>query len=157
MEFKHLQEVLQRYGEAFRNKLQENLLKDGSNASGALTNSIRYIYEGKGGTFSVSIGLEDYWKYVNDGTKPHFPPVSAIRKWVEIKPVIPEADANGRVPTVAQLAFLIARKISREGTEGTHFFDKTQEEINDYFLLSIEKAVSEDLDEEVDSILIQLN
>lgn len=157
MEFKHLQEVLQRYGEAFRNKLQENLLKDGSNASGALTNSIRYIYEGKGGTFSVSIGLEDYWKYVNDGTKPHFPPVSAIRKWVEIKPVIPEADANGRVPTVAQLAFLIARKISREGTEGTHFFDKTQEEINDYFLLSIEKAVSEDLDEEVDSVLIQLN
>lgn len=156
MEFKHLQEVLQRYGEAFRNKLQENLLKDGSNASGGLTNSIRYIYEGKGGTFSVSIGLEDYWKYVNDGTKPHFPPVSAIRKWVEIKPVIPEADANGRVPTVGQLAFLIARKISIEGTEGTHFFDRTQEEINDYFLLSIEKAVSEDLDEEVDSVLIQL-
>ena len=40
--------------------------------------------------YEVTMTLNDYWKYVEDDTKPHFPPVSKILEWVEIKPVIPQ-------------------------------------------------------------------
>lgn len=155
MEFRHLQEVLERYGEYLRERARQNILEDGSNASGDLVNSIEFQVESSNGVFEVSIELLDYWKYLNYDTKPHFPPMAAIEKWIQIKPVLPEV-RNGVEPTVKQLAYLIARKISREGTEGTHFFDRAKEEALDKFILAIEYAVSEDLEEEVNTLLLPL-
>lgn len=152
----HLTEVLNRYGQAFVELAKENLSEDGSNASFTLSNSLRYIFEHENTSFSVSIGLEEYWKFVENGRGPgKFPPIDKIREWIEIKPVIPQA-YNGKLPTVNQLAFLIARKIALEGTEGTNFFSRTQESINEQFLQDIEDAISMDIDKEIDKILFIL-
>lgn len=43
-----------------------------------------------------------------------FPPIDAIKKWINDKNII--ANIQGNI-TVSSLAFLIARKIAREGTE----------------------------------------
>ena len=152
MKWDHLNSVLEHYAEALKNELQQNLLNDGSNASGTLVNSLRYILYVGDTEMSVSIGLEEYWKFIEYDTKPHWPPIDAIRKWIEVKPVIPQV-RDGRLPTVDQLAFLISRKISRDGTQGTQFFHRAQQTVNERFLLSIEKAVEEDLNEELDIIL----
>ncbi len=52
------------------------------------------------------------------GTKPHWPPIEPLVDWVHHKLGVPVAEARG-------VAFLVARKISRKGTEGAHMFEKT--------------------------------
>ena len=98
-------------------------------ASGDLMNSVTTSVEVNGTVYSVWISLADYWKYVEDGTRPHWPPKAAIDRWIEIKPVIPRPDKNGHIPTPAQLSFLIRRKIAREGTEGSHDLRKTEDAV----------------------------
>ena len=65
---------------------------------------------------TISLNLQYYWKYVEDGTKPHFPPVEDILQWIKVKPVLPRKN-NGKLPTQKQLAYLISRKISKVGTK----------------------------------------
>lgn len=52
------------------------------------------------------------------GTKPHFPPVAALRDWVEAKLGVDPSESD-------QVAFLVARKISIKGTEGHFMFQRT--------------------------------
>ena len=52
---------------------------------------------------------------VEIGTRPHFPPVSALTDWVRIKLGVPEEE-------VEEVAFLVARKIAAKGTEGARMF-----------------------------------
>jgi len=49
------------------------------------------------------------------GTRPHFPPVQPLADWAQFKLGVPAAQARS-------VGFLIARKISRVGTEGAHMF-----------------------------------
>ncbi len=50
---------------------------------------------------------EEYAKYVEWDTRPHFPPIKAIAEW---------AHRHNMVP------FLVARAIARHGTKGAHMF-----------------------------------
>lgn len=59
---------------------------------------------------------------VEMGTKPHFPPVEPIRDWVEARLGVAEKDSRN-------VAYLIARKISRVGTQGAHMFGNAIERL----------------------------
>lgn len=79
------------------------------------------------GGYEVSLDLPKYWKYIEHGLapggkygNPGWKAYPAIRRWIDIKPVIPRPGRNGRIPTPNQLAYLITRKIVNEGTTGTH-------------------------------------
>ncbi len=52
------------------------------------------------------------------GSKPHFPPVESLIDWVRVKLGVPEKEARS-------VAFLVARKIARTGTEGAFMFTNT--------------------------------
>lgn len=104
---------------------------ESSSATGNLQN-FQTIIDINDTTFSVSFELADYWKYVEYGRRPgKMPPIDAIEQWVKVKPVVPNA-INGRVPDTRQLAFLIARKIGREGIPGKKPLTNTiySEEVN---------------------------
>lgn len=96
-------------------------------------------------TFTVSLKLNEYWKYVEWDTRPHWPPPEAIRRWVDIKPVLPRPDANGKIPSPQSLAFLIGRKISKYGTTGTHDLQTTKDAVIPMHLERIEAALAEDI------------
>ena len=107
-----------------------------STATGNLQN-FQTIIDINDTTFQVSFELADYWKYVEYGRRAgKMPPIDAIEGWVKIKPVVPNA-INGKVPSSRQLAFLIARKIGREGIpakrplEATLYSDVTEQVIQD--------------------------
>lgn len=72
----------------------------------------------------ISFDLDAYWKYVEYGTKPHFPPIRAIEDWIRIKKIIPNS-RNGKIPNTKQLAFAIAKSISKKGTKGKKLLTKT--------------------------------
>lgn len=103
--------------------------------------------------FELSFYLEDYWKYLEDGTKPHFPPIDKIEEWIKVKPIIPDS-RTGKVPSTKQLAYLIGRKISKEGTKPTHVLEKTLEsdlvnQITEEVSNSIMEQINKMIDDEI--------
>lgn len=106
----------------------------------------------KGTTYEVVLNLQDYWKYVEEGTRPHWPPISAIAHWVQIKPVIPRPDEKGRIPSQQSLAFLIGRKISREGTKGTHDLKETTDALLGYYEDLIKEALERDVFDYIEKV-----
>ena len=141
-----LQQVLQDFAEDIRDRYRDVLAKNDHIASRKLVDSIKTQVEVGENYYEVTMTLEDYWKYVEYDTKPHFPPTDAILKWIQIKPVIPRPGADGRIPTPKQLAFLIGRKIAREGTTGTHDLEQTKEDILPWWREQISKALGHDIE-----------
>lgn len=94
----------------YKQQLQNN------KTTGSLANTASYMTKFDGRYLTISLNLQDYWKYVEDGTKPHFPPIEDILQWIKVKPVLPRK-RNGKLPTQKQLAYLISRKISKVGTK----------------------------------------
>lgn len=142
----NLYKVLNDYAVEFRNALQDSYIEDDRLASGELINSCEYIIEKDNISISVSIQIADYYKYIESGTKPHWPPVDAMLNYVKVKPILPRPDSRGKLPTPEQLAYLIGRKISQVGTEGTNNFHKTAEQVNEKYLPLIEEAITKDVD-----------
>ena len=156
IEFRHLENVLDELGKAIRLRYQENLIENDRKASYNLIESIQYQTVINGQEFAIDLELADYWKYVEDDTRPHWPPVDKILEWVRIKPVLPQPMSNGKLPTEKQLAFLISRKISEVGTTGSHDLERTLEEIDDDWEERIEDALDQDIYECFDELFMIL-
>lgn len=138
---------LEEYGKAVADLYRRKLLARDkvTKYSGKLTNTLKSVVTHGGGTFEVSLSLQDYWKYVERGRKPgKWPPRSAILQWIRVKPVAPYPGRDGRVPSENQLAFLIARKIGTKGIAPTPALAETLEELNASWLPRIEAAFGED-------------
>lgn len=125
----YLQLALGQLAEDVKAGYVDQLAKHDRHASGNLMSTVRAEVEVNGTRYAAVLYLQDYWKYVEEGTEPHWPPRQAILDWIKIKPVIPRPDDRGRIPTPEQLAFLISRKISREGTEGSHDLQTAEDAI----------------------------
>lgn len=116
IELEPIEKIANKVVELYRNELD----KQGINASGTLYRNTKSKVVLNGTQLIVYLNLEDYYKFVEFGRPPgKFPPIDAIENWIKIKPVIPEP-INGKIPDTRQLAFLIARKISKEGYQGRH-------------------------------------
>lgn len=148
-------EVLKDYAIELRNTLQDSYINDDRIATGDLLNSVEYIIEKDDRQIEVSLQLKEWWKYVEEDTKPHFPPPDAMLNYIKAKPILPKPDKNGKLPTPNQLAYLIGRKISEVGTTGTHNVRDTVRLINERYEEKIGQAISEDINNELDVIIIQ--
>ena len=147
--------VLEEYAIRLRNLYQDKLIKGDKIATGDLMNNVEYIIEKDSRSVSVSLQLEDYWKYVEEGRAPgKFPPVDKILDWIRVKPIVPD-ERSGRLPTENQLAFLIGRKIAEEGIEGTHYLQESQEEVLVEFEDKLSEAVGKDVDRYMDILMTE--
>lgn len=149
----HLRKALEDYGQYFIDRARENLGRNGSYASGTLGDTMEYIVEIDDTHYSVQISIENYYEYVENGRKAgKFPPPDAIKNWVLIKPIRPQAgDARKgydkkKPPTVEQLSFLIGRKIANEGIPPKPFFEPAKEETEKHFETILQEAIKEDVD-----------
>lgn len=66
----------------------------------------------------VSPPADVYAGPVEDGTRPHMPPTSALLLWVKKKLQVSDEKA------AQSIAFAIAKTIARRGTKGVHMFEK---------------------------------
>ena len=140
-----LVEILRELGENVREGYVNKLIRNGRpTTENTLASTVTSQVEVNGTTYSVVLNLQEYWKYVEEGTRPHWPPPSAILHWIEVKPVIPRPDEKGRIPTPKQLAYLIGRKIAREGTKGTHDLRETTDTLLGYYEDRIKEALETD-------------
>lgn len=155
IQFDNLITVLNEYRQAVIDLYRQKLIADDHVASHALIENINYILVRGNREVEVDLRLKDYWKYVENDTKPHFPPLKAILEWVKVKPVLPTKTYNGKLPTQKQLAFLIARKISEVGTKGSKDLQQTLQEVNRMYEQRIGDAIAKDIDDAMVSILLE--
>jgi len=148
--FNHTIEALRQYADTLRQRYQNKLTEDDHVASGNLLRSVEYRVNAGSKSIEINLNLEDYWKYVESGTKPQ----SAILQWIKVKPVIPSRTYNGKLPTQEQLAFLIARKISEKGTEGTNDLEQSRDELDGTLDEILEQSITQDVNECLDRILV---
>lgn len=145
MNFDTLDEALDSLMNEFQYAYASKLIDTNHTASGNLALNQKHYFVFDGRYYRIYLQLEDYWKYLEYGTKPHFPPVDKIAEWIRIKPVLPRPNAKGKLPTQKQLAFLIARSISIKGTKPTHTLQQTIDEfqlrkkVKKLFIESIKK------------------
>lgn len=177
--FPNTEAVLRDMAGVMREFMRAKLDYNKTNASHELSNSIEYIVESDGHAVDVYIELSEYWKYVEYGTDAHWPPVSKIEEWIKVKPVLPQIMpltyhwyTNGRkrgapktilnsrtvqhLPSVKELAFLISRKISKDGTKAQPFFWNSVEEAMEQFGEMIETALSQDIEGQIDAIFASI-
>lgn len=99
--------------------------------------------------FGITMNLADYWKWIEFGRGPgKFPPVEAMVSWVEKNIPSPNAiqtSSGPVIPTPNQLAYLVGRKISKEGVKGKHYLRDTVNELRDQFITDITEAIKEDI------------
>lgn len=142
----NVRSVLEEYAQGVVDQYKQNHIDNGRPASGKLLDSVRYEIVQNGQAWEVQLSLQDYWKYIEYGTKPHFPPVNKILEWIKIKPVIPRPFDNGKIPTQEQLAFLISRKISEVGTQGSEDLEEALLDVNYKFKDKLVYALHQDFE-----------
>lgn len=172
--FDNLRAVLEQYGRdaeaLYKAKLTQGRPPYGTkNASSDLLNSVKWGLNVDGKSFEVTLNLAHYWKYVEGGSqgrasspygaiyRAHWPPSSAILDWINVKPVLPRPDKNGRIPTPKQLAYLIGRKIAMKGIEPFPAMSQTVEELNAKYSEKIAEAVTKDVSAFVPIIFSSFN
>lgn len=147
--FDNLIWVLNDYAAEVRSLYKDKLRDNEHMASLNLINGVQFHITRNDYKWSVFLDMEDYWKYVEYNTKPHFPPLQPLEEWVKNKiklGLLLPTPYNGKLPTEKQLAFLVARKISKVGTKGTHDLEETLEEINAIYEMKIEEALNQDIE-----------
>ena len=154
---------MEQLAEEFRQEYIKNLVRDGRFTyfgTERLVDTITTKVTVDGKSFTASLNMNAYWEYLEYGTGPergrdrYWPNSSAIARWVEIKPVIPRPDGNGRIPTPKQLTYLIGRKIYENGTKGTHDFEKTQDQVLPAYYERIGQALSEDIGDYIRAVFV---
>jgi len=87
---------------------RRNIKSNDSYASGELYDSVITEVSARG--LAIYVGsTSHYAPYVEFGTRPHFPPLDAIREWCRVKGIPEEA------------VFPIAKKIAERGTQAQPF------------------------------------
>lgn len=153
IEFLELENVLQQYGEDIVARYRRKLERAKKNATGMLSDTMRSYLRRDGSVYAVYIELQDYWRYLEYGTgkqgprqrERKAPPQLAILEWIKAKPVIPYKGKDGKIPTQRQLAFLIARKIARDGTRPFYFMRESIEEYRGDIMDKCRKAIAQDI------------
>ena len=110
-----------------------------------------------GGTYTISLILQDYWKYVEQGRQPgKFPNVGKLQEWIKVKAIIPRPMKDGKLPTEKQLTFMIGKSIKEKGIQPKPALANALKK-NDAHLNRIKEAVSKSLDKEIKQMLKELN
>lgn len=150
MELPRLRAVLEEYGQAVAQQYKDNLVRDGRPASGDLIRSITTFVEVNGQGYEVKMSLNDYWKYIEYGTKGwltgntsrKFPPPAAIEHWIDVKPGLPRPST---IRERKSLAYLIGRKIRDYGTKGRADLTEAKMTITEQYRERIAEALGADM------------
>jgi hypothetical protein len=149
--------ALQTLGQQIVAQMKVNLVKNRSNASGYLSNSIQSEpKQGDKGPY-IDISMAEYGGAVDSGrsrsTKggPKQTWAKKIVNWIRLKGITPRQGI-----TQKQLAFLITRKINRKGYQAKPFIQPAiNEVIKSNLDITMNKAVTQALNETLDNIKLK--
>ena len=163
MDYKNTITVLNEFADTLINEYKGKLASEGWQ-SGKLYNSIKKVsVKNSKENFILTLNLEDYWKYIEEGRKAgkqpnrkKMPPITEIRKWIDKKNIIPRPiklkSGKEFSPTKNTLAFLISRSILNNGFKTAippkPFFKTSLQTAMEMFKDKIKEALAKDLIED---------
>ena len=141
----HIRQIMDDVGRDLVDEIKNQLEQKGKDASGDLISSIHYQLVEKSDSIEVEILSLDYLKYVDQGRKPgKQPPVSKIVPWIQHKG-IRMSSKSGKIMTVEQAAFVIARSIGKKGIGPTNVVKNSIDMVYNRRKDDLKKASIEDI------------
>ena len=150
MDFENTAKTIQKYAERFI-EVYRGHLEDFGYTDGKLYKTLDYSISNEGIDWVVTIHLEEYWKYIEDGRRAgaRMPPIEAIKNWIEYKKILPKTiqlkSGKTVLPSTEQLAFVIARSISKIGIEARPIARETVDQLNREFIGDIKASIQRDI------------
>lgn len=148
--FENLRLALEEYAREYVEDLKTKMLKKNSKgynrvASGNMLASLKTRVDQQGQIISVYLKHLHYMKWLEEGTRPHYPPKKPIGDWIREKRIPTHQSKGDGLPTEDQLNFLIRRKIGKYGTEGQPLMKETNLGLEKTYTKKFEKALGEDV------------
>lgn len=116
--------IVQNWGNELSENLRNTLRKNKTNASSVLSQSIGSIAKPKKDGFRLTVEMEDYYKYVEEGRRAgKRPPIQNIYEWIQNKKSVQTliSKSTDRRKATRSLAYVIAGKIAKHGTKAQPF------------------------------------
>ena len=168
--FALIDEMAKRYIELLKSDYKMSRTVNGKRrnayASGNLYNSLAYRLNIKGGSIEIRAfakgSASKYFEVREFGRRPGtMPPVSAIEKWISQKPLKLRDKTSGAfvksTPELKrQVAYLIAKKIQKEGIEGWHGNDYAVENVMEEYGDKISEAYHKDITFTIEQKLLNI-
>lgn len=153
---KEIEQILYQVGMDVAMDYQNELKAFNKIATGELHN-VDFEVNANGGTYTISLILQDYWKYVEQGRQPgKFPNVGKLQEWIKVKPILPRPMKDGKFPTEKQLTYIIGNSIKEKGIQPKPALANALKK-NDTYLNKIKEVVGKSLDKEIKQMLKELN
>lgn len=145
--YKKQANLLNKIGQLGKNKLKTNLQSLGKSATGGTINSVNFKIDFTPQKASVSIVANESIIFIDSGRKPGSkqPPPKPIEDWLSVKGIKFYDKKNKQLP-LKVAAFLVGRKIARDGIEPTNVISDTfADGFKDTIGKMIRKASLEDI------------
>lgn len=116
--------IVQNWGNELIAQMQNRLRINKTNATSSLSQSINPEIKGTQRGYRLTVLMEDYWQYVEEGRKPgKMPPIKNIYEWIRYKRPIQDKiqQSPDKIAATKSLAYVIARKIGQKGTKAQPF------------------------------------
>lgn len=148
IDFTNTISVLNDYAQRIKNLYREKNIEAGYDPAAELQN-ISFNVESDNGNFSMVFHMPDYWRWAENGRGPgKMPPEGVLLRWMEFKQILPSQvqlpDGRSYLPSMKSLEYLIRRKIGREGTQGQHTWEATENEIKESLIRDVKAALEQD-------------
>lgn len=116
-------DILKQIIEKFQDYYKQMIVDSGHNATGHLADSQSFEIDYSNNTWTITLKMADYWKWLEYGRRPgKMPPVDKILEWINVRKVLPRN--NKKLPQKS-LAFAISKSISKKGLPATHLLQKS--------------------------------
>ena len=116
--------IVQNWGNELIAQMQNRLRINKTNATSSLYESINPEIKGTQSGYRLTVLMEDYWQYVEEGRKAgKMPPIKNIYEWIRYKRPIQDKiqQSPDKIAATKSLAYVIARKIGQKGTKAQPF------------------------------------
>ena len=156
IKFDNTMRVLNNYGVLFRETYRDNNVAAGYDPGEPLQN-ISFSINSAAGRFEMVFHMPDYWKWAENGRNPgKMPPKGSLTRWMEWKHILPSPmqlkSGKTVLPSMQSLEFLIRRSIGEHGTEGSHTWEQTCNELKDRLIKDVSDALKKDCVEYLSSL-----
>lgn len=120
MAYDNITQVLNEAGTGITNRSRQLFESKGGNASGTMSRETRHEVKQTATAIEMEVTTVSYFRYADEGRGPTKKGGTGevkknIRKWIDQKGIAPKGLSKD------ELAFLIARKIHKEGYEGKFY------------------------------------
>jgi len=116
--------IVQNWGNELIAQMQNRLRANKTNASSSLSQSIEPQIKGTQSGYRLTVLMEDYWQYVEEGRRAgKMPPIKNIYEWIRYKRPMQDKiqQSPDKIAATKSLAYVIARKIGQKGTKAQPF------------------------------------